>query len=404
MINILEYFYTGSIKEILTQNNLLETYQASKYFNLSTIQDFILKEIKNNLENNFEENYSPELLSKALEMKLLKDDVDLLNLLVKSVAIIPLNKIRHGKLSVTGLQYLLSNTLEKEIHFATPEYEVLRYSAILMAKQVSDEAYKSLTEKFPTFDKAEEQIKKNIKVWHIPDRGKIIKKLEPLIKLIDFKRIKKEMLDKIIKPLKIIPNEIIERSKERNLSSELNDIRGIPTLHTKSNYVWDELICGPDLKIKDNGKVVQASKNTLRQNVRAKMVLEKGIYEWEIIIEKYCEYTSIGVCASENFDDEIWAGDQSTGWVLNFNGYCYNFGKCNYYCQPFTEDGTKIIVRLDMDKRTCAFTVNGTKYPEVLEWKNLPSKLYPVVSLCSPAQCRIQPYRIYQKIMSTKND
>ncbi|GBC03179.1 hypothetical protein RclHR1_00500027 [Rhizophagus clarus] len=406
MENILEYFYTGSIKEILTHYNILETYHAAKNFNLSTIQDNIFNELKNNLENNYKENVSPELLSKALEMTLLKDDDDLLNLLVKAVAIIPLNKIKYGRLSIEGLQYLLHYTHEKATHFATSEYEVLRYSAILAAKQVSNEAYKSIMENFPTLDKAEELIQKwfiSIKFypqdWFITDRRKIARKLEPFIELIEFKRIKKEILDKIIKPLGIISDEIIKSNKEiiNTSDSNLNDIRGIPTLYiTKSDYTWDELTCSSDLIIKDNGKVVQATKNDLRKNVNAVMAIEKGIFEWEVIIEKCCEYTSIGVSAS-NFDHGIWAGDQSTGWVLNFNGYCYNSGRCSYYCQPFTEDGTKIIVHLNMDKKTCAFTVNGTRYPEVSEWNNLPSKLYPVVSLRAPAQCRIQPYHIYQK-------
>ena len=51
-----------------------------------------------------------------------------------------------------------------------------------------------------------------------------------------------------------------------------------------------------------------------------------------------------------------------------------------------------ITVHLDMNKRTIAFTLNGTKYPEVSEWNNLPSKLYPVASLSS-SSLRILPYR-----------
>ena len=61
----------------------------------------------------------------------------------------------------------------------------------------------------------------------------------------------------------------------------------------------------------------------------------------------------------------------------------------NYYCPSF-RDGVKITVHLDMNKKTVAFTVNGTKYPEVLKWDNLPSKLYPIVSLCYPGRFRIQ--------------
>ena len=36
-------------------------------------------------------------------------------------------------------------------------------------------------------------------------------------------------------------------------------------------------------------------------------------------------------------------------------------------------DEAEITVNLDMTKITLTFTVNGIKYPEVLEWNNLPS-------------------------------
>ena len=113
-----------------------------------------------------------------------------------------------------------------------------------------------------------------------------------------------------------------------------------------------------------------------------------GYHYWEI-----CSQSWVGVCASKNFDYEIWAGHQPTGWVLGSSGYCYNSGNCiNNYCPPF-EDGARITVHLDMNKRTCAFTVNGTKYQDVQSWNNLPSKLYPVASLYYPGQFRIQPHK-----------
>src|SRR6266498_1777594 len=104
-------------------------------------------------------------------------------------------------------------------------------------------------------------------------------------------------------------------------------------------------------------------------------------------------HSRVRVCSSENFDYEIWAASsQPTGWVIGSNGgYCNSRKWINNSCPSF-EDGTKITVHLDMNKRTCAFTVNGTKYPEVLEWNNLPSKLYPVVSLSYPGRFRIQPH------------
>jgi hypothetical protein len=129
------------------------------------------------------------------------------------------------------------------------------------------------------------------------------------------------------------------------------------------------------------------------------MILEnKGIFEWDVIIEKYCSYACVGVCAAENFNYEAWAADQPTGWVLRSNGCLYNYGTSHEYSASF-ENGARITVHLDMNKRTCAFTVNGTKYPEVSYWNNLPSKLYPVVSLRYYGRVRIRPH-MHQKVIN----
>src|SRR5436190_1578830 len=126
---ILEYTYTGSIKEeSLTKDNTVEAFYAAEYFQLPDLQDFIMKTFKNILKKDCTENYSPELLSKVSEQMPLTEDNILLNLLVETVAIMPLNDIELGRLSIAGLRYLLSCTHEKETPFATPEYEVFRYS------------------------------------------------------------------------------------------------------------------------------------------------------------------------------------------------------------------------------------------------------------------------------------
>src|SRR5438034_7297421 len=124
-----------------------------------------MKALEKTLEKNctnYTENCSPELLSKLLDIMLLSEDNNFLNLLVEEVATISLNNIEFGRLSVTALQYLLSYTHEKEEPFATREYEVFRYSAILAAIQVSNDAYKTLMEQLPTL----EQIKNSTQVEH----------------------------------------------------------------------------------------------------------------------------------------------------------------------------------------------------------------------------------------------
>ncbi|CAG8726787.1 20819_t:CDS:2 [Rhizophagus irregularis] len=210
-------FYNGmkerSVKEeSLTKDNTVEAFYAAVYFQLSDLQDFIFKTFKN---TNFAKNYSPELLSKISEKMPLTEDNVLLNLLVEEVANISLNNIKF-------------------------EYEVFRYSAILAAKQVSNDAHKTLTKLLPTLEQIENPIK--VKNKFITDHRKVGKELEPLIKFIDFRRIKVQILANIIEPLEIVPDKIISNAyRYIALSNNLNLNNLINTRGTSINeidYVW----------------------------------------------------------------------------------------------------------------------------------------------------------------------
>jgi hypothetical protein len=226
---ILEYVYTGSIKEeSLTKDTIVESFHAADYFQLPDLQDFIMK----TFTKNFTENYSPELLSKIVDKMPLSEDNDLINLLIEAVSVIPLNTIEFGRLSISALQYLLSCTHEKnEKPFVTSEYEVFRYSAILAAKQVSNDAYKTLMERLPTSEQLDNSIQVENKL--ITDHQKVVKELEPLVKFIDFMKIRGQILTDIIDPLEIISSKIIlnvyrqiARLNGTN-ANEFNEFRGI---------------------------------------------------------------------------------------------------------------------------------------------------------------------------------
>jgi len=225
---VLEYIHTGSIKEgSLTKDNIVEAFYAADYFLLPDLQNIIIKTVKNNLEKNHAENYSPELLSKIADTMPLSDDNILLNLLVETVSAIPLNTIGFVRLSIAALQFLLACTHEKEVPFATNEYEVFRYSAILAAKQVSNEECKTLTERLPTL----EQIKNSVQVESksIANHQEVAKTLVPLIKFIDFTLIRDQTLANIIEPLGIIPIKImlkIYRDKSHQSSFIQSEFRG----------------------------------------------------------------------------------------------------------------------------------------------------------------------------------
>ena len=194
----------------------------------------------------------------------------------------------------------------------------------------------------------------------------------------------------IIEPLEIISNELLinaYRRKAISNNSDFDEFRGT----AKFSLVWDESGCRSMLVIEDNGKVVRAQNDCgSLKCVRAKVMFEnKGIFEWDVMIkESKGVRFEVGVCASEYFKYEISVGGEPAGWVLNSDAEFWDSKTWERYCPKFV-DNSKITVHLDMYKRTLAFAVNGTKYPELSGCdNNLPSKLYPAVSLHHP--CRIQ--------------
>jgi hypothetical protein len=136
----------------------------------------------------------------------------------------------------------------------------------------------------------------------ITDSQKVTEELKHLVKFIDFNQIKGKILTDIIEPLEIISPTIIldaYRQKARSHNTNLNGIRGVHI--NEFNYAWDESLCDSNLIIEENGKVVSAQNDcNLQTCVKAKLALEnQGIFEWDVVIEKLCEYAWIGVCASE---------------------------------------------------------------------------------------------------------
>ena len=96
------------------------------------------------------------------------------------------------------------------------------------------------------------------------------------------------------------------------------------------------------------------------------MLDNKGILEWDVIIEKTCYAAWIGICTSENFDYE--SSSLSKMFALCSTGFYNSPDYIEYYCPSF-EDGTKVTIHLGIKE-----LVNGKKYSEMLGLNNLTSK------------------------------
>ncbi|CAI2162575.1 2178_t:CDS:1, partial [Funneliformis geosporum] len=220
---VLEFIYTGMIKdESLSKNNLFETFNAADFFQLPDLQDLIINAIKKN-----KENYLPEMLTKVVDTMPLTEDNIFLNLLVEKIVAVPLNTIEFGRLSITALQYLLFYTHEKRKRLATPEYEVFRYSAALVARKISNDAFETLIERLPTLEQIENW--NHIENKFITNLQEIAEELEPLVEYIDFRRINGQILVDIIEPLNLIPAEKIFNAYRQIIKSDntdSNEMRG----------------------------------------------------------------------------------------------------------------------------------------------------------------------------------
>ncbi|RIA79660.1 hypothetical protein C1645_840194 [Glomus cerebriforme] len=146
------------------------------------------------------------------------------------------------------------------------EYEVLKFGAIRAAYQISNDAAISLRNRLPTLDKIgypRRLVSKLYDKYIIIHRPKIVELLSNTVDLIDFRRIYKKILTEIIDPLRFVPADL-----------ELQEV----VCHIKM----------------------------LKQML--KYACNRGVYEWNIIIEKSCIYAWIGICSSEKFNYEGFVG------------------------------------------------------------------------------------------------
>ncbi|CAG8625656.1 9857_t:CDS:1 [Acaulospora morrowiae] len=388
---ILEYLYTGTVLERdITTDNTFEALKAADFFQLENLQDLISEYYKKMCEKEGNENKSPELLSKAVQLMSPLADNGVINYLADSVAKIPLDSIEFDRLSLQGLQCLLSKRNEKKI-FASSEYSVLRFTILSAARKVSQEAFSILDKRLLSWSEI-----KGLSLQDNNNNNLIEKKLAtsisdlitPVIEHIDFRRINGEILVKVIEPLNIIPyNKIVDSYRFQICAkSPLSEYYGSPQI---SEIKWDKNGCGPGLNISNDGYTVSASQNTNSHvNVRTSNLMSSGTHEFHVLIEKSCNLAWVDVC-DERLNLSTFAGSQKYGWVLGSDGYYRHDIFRSVEIPRFEQDNVEIIVRLNMDNKTVAFSVNGTRYSLVKSWTNLPSKLYFVASLKYPGKFKI---------------
>ncbi|GBB88629.1 hypothetical protein RclHR1_01520014 [Rhizophagus clarus] len=366
---ILEFLYTSKA-EGLAFNNVVEVYYASIHLELIDLQDHVI-EFTKSLVNNKDVDIGKKLLSDCVEKFSLEVNNKMSNILVDWVAKNKLEKNKIDSLSLEGLRYLLEKTFKTKTPFATPEFDIWEYSltkAIGKVKQ-KETLIKEILNK-DSFPIHNSQSIEELKHY-----------LTPLISYINLNRMDATEIKQYVAPLGIYPAEVIsDVYYSKALNEGLEFIRGAPI------FKWKNCGIGTLPNVPDDGFSVTVY---TQKSVLGDLIFKgKGVYEWSILIEKLNKKVYIGICDT-NVD--LNKNDQGYhGWVLGSDGYVYHEKKHKWYDAKFKERD-KVTVHLDMKNKTCAFSINNNnKKPVISEW-DIPSQVYPIVSLGYGSKLRVEP-------------
>ncbi|CAG8561196.1 10736_t:CDS:1 [Ambispora gerdemannii] len=396
---ILEFIYTGSIREeaLLKPSDAIDIYHAADYFLLPDLQNCILKVTEEFLKEH-DYRLALKLFNKTIEKMPLSQENNLYSLLITRIAATPLDSFSFGCFTMENLRALLTSTLNSSAYFATPEYEVFRYIILWGANQISEEATSIFEYRLPALEIAEQQfllpqeffLNQSEASKYYQLQASLLRLISPILTYINFSLIKPNILANVIHPLGIIPTPILleayrfhaelknnSTNRRGGVSCRIDDLR------------WDNLACGPNIEIKDYGTRVLCANSTTVESVRGVNQLSgNGMYEWDVVVEEKSRCAWIGVC-EESVDFSSYLGRQENIYVFGSDGQIWNSGKSFRYGTTFNK-GSTITVHLDMTKRTCAFSIDGVRYP--VAWSNLPDKLYPAAAIWKFGRLRIKPH------------
>ncbi|CAG8702266.1 583_t:CDS:1 [Acaulospora morrowiae] len=385
---ILKYLYTGLVPEKdLTTDNVFEILQAADFFQLENIQDLVSEFYKKQCEKEGYENKSPELLSEAVRLMSPLANNGVIRYLVDSVAKIPLDSIGFNRLSLQGFQCLLLQKDEKKI-FMSSEYSVFRFAVLTAATKVSQEAFSALEKELPPWNEVERSLytvsDNKIRKGEISEA--IVKTMNSFMEHIDLRRIDAKIIAKIIEPLDIVPSNKMFDSYRFQACMKTPQ----PAFHGTNGIKWERNI-GSHLIISDDGYTVSASQHCSHYgSVRTNNLMSSGTYELHVQFGKDDNNSWVGIC-DERLKFSASAGSQPYGWVFGSNGYCSHNNNQILIARNLEYVNTKIIVHLNMDNKTVAFSVNGKRHPPITSWTNLSSNLYFVASLGYRGKIRILP-------------
>ncbi|KAI5075847.1 hypothetical protein GOP47_0009923 [Adiantum capillus-veneris] len=120
-------------------------------------------------------------------------------------------------------------------------------------------------------------------------------------------------------------------------------------------------------------------------------------FAWEVLISEPTDHLRVGFCLKRNLlpkeYDRFLLGDCAWSWALSSNGNLYHDSKRvrARYCSHFhSRNEVKVGVHLNLNERTCSFSIDGVV--QSIAWRDLPKheRVYPAVSMQSPSRAQLR--------------
>lgn len=396
LLALLEFLYTDTLSQHpLTVDTFIDVLHAARYFLVVKLEQLALS-FFNQLPRDCLSHQAAMYLSRAVDLLSPQSDVSIFYILVDVLKTANLHSDHVQGFSREALLFYLQKTRNPAVRFSLSEYNRLVCVLLWCAFSVSPEAPEILSDYFPVENLVMEQVRspggpqlallETLKAH----KSSLAANFRCWLPFLDLFRIHPEILARLVQPLDIIP------------PSYLAHVFRFQAMYSKDMLLlrWKEGAHGPRYVIHEEGCTIESTcigKSFGFARAEMSVTRTMGLYEWDFVVERTCPHLGLGFIAAEALPrveyEGSWLGYKYYGWVLCCTGdllhhaKTFDEGKVEYG-QSFGNE-SRVRVHLNMTMRTCSFTINGQRCG--VAWEDIPTEVYPAVTLRSPGRVRLEP-------------